>query len=126
LGLPNVYVLGFRPIFVFLKTPAQTKLLNLDFQVSKYKTVYMFGKVTSSQKSDTIACIDELLEAVKIAHSKANNAEVKNIKIKKVLKTLFFKTFFNSKFIGCVVKLCFSSEIQFNKLNCYVCNTVKA
>lgn len=63
--------------------PAQTELLNLDFQVGKYETVYTSGKVTSSQKSDMIARIDELLEAVKIARSKANNAEVKNVKVGK-------------------------------------------
>ncbi|GAB4403592.1 MAG: hypothetical protein OHK0053_28460 [Microscillaceae bacterium] len=63
------------------KHPAQTELLYLDFQVGKYETVYFSGKVTPAQKDLMLKRLDQLLEAVKIARSKANTAEVKNIKL---------------------------------------------
>ncbi len=63
--------------------PAQTEILNLDFQVGKYETVYTSGKLTATQKAELINRVNQLLEAVKIARSKANNAEVKSIKIGK-------------------------------------------
>lgn len=63
------------------KHPAQTELLYLDFQVGKYETTYSSGKITSTQKVTLIKRIDDLLEAVKVARSKANHAEVNNIKI---------------------------------------------
>lgn len=61
--------------------PAQTELLNLDIQVGKYETTYFSGKVTASQKKEMLDRIGKLLEATKIARSKANNAQVKNTKI---------------------------------------------
>lgn len=63
------------------KHPAQTELLYLDFQVGKYETTYFSGKVTMAQKAELLKRIDVLLEAVKTARAKANNVEVKNMKI---------------------------------------------
>ncbi len=65
--------------------PAQTELLYLDYQVGKYETTYFSGKITLSQKALLLKRIDNLLEAVKVARTKANNVEVKNIKIGKKL-----------------------------------------
>lgn len=61
--------------------PAQTELLYLDFQVGKYETTYTSGKITPAQKASLLKKIDDLLEAVKIARSKANNIDVNNVKI---------------------------------------------
>lgn len=63
------------------KHPAQTELLYLDFQVGKYETTYLSGKITPTQKSQLLKRIDDLLEGVKVARAKANNVEVNNIKI---------------------------------------------
>jgi hypothetical protein len=63
--------------------PAQTELVSLDVQVGKYQTTYFSGKVTPSQKTKMLNRIDQLLEAIKIARSKANSVEVNNIKIGK-------------------------------------------
>ncbi|TAF67023.1 MAG: hypothetical protein EAZ55_04995 [Cytophagales bacterium] len=61
--------------------PAQTELLYLDFQVGKYETTYFSGKISATQKTTLIKKIDDLLEAIKVARSKANNVEVNNTKI---------------------------------------------
>ncbi|WP_027003718.1 hypothetical protein [Hugenholtzia roseola] len=58
------------------KHPAQTELLNLDFQVGKYETTYFSGKVSVAQKNEMVRRIEKLLEAVKVARAKANNVEV--------------------------------------------------
>ncbi len=63
------------------KHPAQTELLNIDFQVGKYETTYFSGKVTPTQKAQLINRLEELIESVKIARSKANNVNVKNVKL---------------------------------------------
>ncbi len=63
------------------KHPAQTELLYLDIQVGKYETVYSSGKLASTQKAQLVKRIEALLEAVKIARSKANHAEVTNIQV---------------------------------------------
>jgi hypothetical protein len=60
--------------------PAQTELLYLDFQVGKYETTYTSGKITMAQKATLLKRIEDLLESVKIARSKANNVEVNNLK----------------------------------------------
>lgn len=61
--------------------PAQTELLYLDFQVGKYETVYTSGRIPVTHKNEMTQRVNQLLEAVKVARSKANNVEVKNIKI---------------------------------------------
>lgn len=63
------------------KHPAQTELLYLDHQVGKYETVYSSGRLTLSQRKELTQRISTLIEGVKIARSKANNAEVTNIKV---------------------------------------------
>jgi len=60
--------------------PAQTELLYLDFQIGKYETVYKSGRIPLTKKKKMLNRINNLLEATKIARSKANNVEVKNIK----------------------------------------------
>ena len=61
--------------------PAQVDLINIDRQVGEYLTVYKSGKITPFQKSQLLEKIDNLIDAVKKARSKANESEVKNIKI---------------------------------------------
>lgn len=63
------------------KHPAQTELLYLDHQVGKYETVYSSGRLSLTQKATMLKRIDSLLEGVKIARSKANDAEVNQVKI---------------------------------------------
>lgn len=61
--------------------PAQTELLYLDYQIGKYETTYFSGKVTTVQKVKILKRLEALIEQVKIARSKANGAEVKNIQL---------------------------------------------
>lgn len=63
------------------KHPAQTEIMNVDFQVGKYETTQFSGKITPIQKSQLLAKIEKLIEAVKIARTKANNVELKETKI---------------------------------------------
>lgn len=63
------------------KHPAQTELMQLNFQVGKYETTYTSGRVSSAQKATLLKRLDTLLEAIKVARAKANQAEVKNIKL---------------------------------------------
>ncbi len=65
------------------KHPAQTEILNIDYQVGKYETTYFSGKITPVQKTQLISKLEKMIEAVKIARTKANNVEVKNIKLAK-------------------------------------------
>lgn len=61
--------------------PAQTELLNLDFQVGKYATTYFSGKVTTTQRKVMLERLDKLVEATKIARTKANDVQVEEVKI---------------------------------------------
>ncbi len=63
------------------KHPAQTELLNIDFQVGKYETTYFSGRLTPIQRHRLVDKLENLIEAVKIARSKANNVEAKQIKL---------------------------------------------
>lgn len=63
------------------KHPAQTELVSLDFQVGRYETTYLSGRITLTQKNKLVENIEQLIEAVKIARSKANNVEVNNVKL---------------------------------------------
>ena len=63
------------------KHPAQTELLNLDFQVGRYETTYFSGRITPTQKGKLLEKLEQLIEAVKIARAKANNVETKNVKL---------------------------------------------
>ena len=61
--------------------PAQAELTHIDEQVGTMTTDYKTGRVTPRQKSEWLERIDELIGAVKKARSRANQAEVINIKI---------------------------------------------
>lgn len=61
--------------------PAQVDLVTIDRQVGEYLTIYKSGKITPFQKSQLLEKIDKLIDAVKQARSKANESEVKNMKI---------------------------------------------
>lgn len=61
--------------------PAQTELLHLDFQVGKYETTHTSGRITIAQKNALLERVEQLIEAIKIARSKANSVEVKNMKV---------------------------------------------
>ena len=63
------------------KHPAQTELLNLDFQVGKYLTTYFSGKITQTQKSTLVEKLEQFIEAVKVARAKSNNVDVINVKL---------------------------------------------
>ena len=63
------------------KHPAQTELLNIDFQVGKYETTYFSGKITPTQKARLVGRLESLIESVKLARAKANNVEVNNVKV---------------------------------------------
>jgi hypothetical protein len=65
------------------KHPAQTELLSLDFQVGKYETTYLSGKISVVQKNEMVKRIEKMIEAVKIARAKANNVDVVNIALGK-------------------------------------------
>jgi hypothetical protein len=74
--------------------PAQTELLYLDQQIGKYETTYFSGKVTPTQKNEILKRVDKLLEAVKVARSKANNVEVNNMKVGKKIFDFIHKDIF--------------------------------
>ena len=63
------------------KHPAQTELINIDFQVGRYETTYFSGRITPKQKKSLVDKLEKFIESVKMARSKANNVEVKNIKL---------------------------------------------
>jgi len=68
------------------KHAAQVQLVSIDRQVGKYETVYKSGKITPAEKSTLLGRIDDLIDTVKRARAKANQAEVKNVKVaKKIL-----------------------------------------
>jgi hypothetical protein len=61
--------------------PAQVQLDYVDTQVGQYDTTYKSGKITPKQKSDLLAKIDNIIDAVKRARAKANQAEIVEMKI---------------------------------------------
>ncbi|MEO0898878.1 MAG: hypothetical protein AAFY71_20870 [Bacteroidota bacterium] len=63
------------------KHPAQTEIMNIDFQVGKYETTYFSGRITPTQKNRLLDRLEKLIEAVKVARSRANNVEVNQIKL---------------------------------------------
>jgi hypothetical protein len=56
--------------------PAQVEKVTKDKTVGKYQTVYKSGKITPLAKSKMLSRLDVLLLAIKIARSKANQAEI--------------------------------------------------
>ena len=65
--------------------PAQIAKMTKDEQVGTWETVYRSGKITPAQKSKLLSRIDALIDAVKRARAKANQAEVKQMKVGKAL-----------------------------------------
>jgi len=63
--------------------PAQIAKVVKDVQVGTWETLYRSGKITPAQKSDLLYRIDNLINAVKRARAKANEAEVVQMKIGK-------------------------------------------
>lgn len=63
--------------------PAQVQLVSEDKQVGQYETIYTSGRITPRQKADLIERIESLLDKVKRARAKANQAEVIDVKIGK-------------------------------------------
>lgn len=63
--------------------PAQVVKLTKDVQVGTWETTCKSGRITPAQKSDLLGRIDSLIDAVKQARSKANEADVKQIKVGK-------------------------------------------
>lgn len=63
--------------------PAQVEIISEDVQVGKYETIYKTGKISPARKSEMLTKIDGLIDAVKRARAKANQAEVVNTKIGK-------------------------------------------
>jgi hypothetical protein len=63
--------------------PAQVNLVNVDKQVGRWETTYRSGRISSAQKSNLLERIDVLLVSVKKARSRANQAEVLQMKIGK-------------------------------------------
>ena len=61
--------------------PAQVVKVVKDVQVGKWETLYKSGKITPLQKSTLLSRIDQLLDAVKRARAKANQAEVVQMKV---------------------------------------------
>ena len=61
--------------------PAQVDLVTLDKQVGEYETIYKSGKITPYQKAQLLERIDNLITAIKISRAKANEAEVKQMKL---------------------------------------------
>lgn len=78
------------------KHPAQTEIMNVDYQVGKYETTQFSGKITPLQKSNLIARIEKIIEGVKIARTKANNVEVKETKIASDIFDYINKDLFNA------------------------------
>jgi hypothetical protein len=63
--------------------PEQVEMVSEDVQVGKYETIYRTGKISPARKSEMLAKIDGLIDKVKRARAKANQAEVINTKIGK-------------------------------------------
>jgi len=63
--------------------PAQVEVIAEDVQIGKYETTYRTGKISPARKSEMLAKVDGLIDAVKRARAKANQAEVTNVKIGK-------------------------------------------
>lgn len=70
------------------KHPAQVKESTKDNVVGKFTLIKRSGAVTAVQKSEAIKLVDELLIEIKKARMRANETEVVNRDIGKVLTTL--------------------------------------
>ncbi len=69
------------PVQATKEFPAQVVKVTKDVQVGSWETIYKSGRITPLQKSKVLTRIDQLIDAVKTARAKANEAEVKQIKV---------------------------------------------
>ncbi len=65
--------------------PAQVQAVSEDVPVARITTQHWSGMITSAQKSDLLARIDQLLRAVKRARQRANMADVEKREIGKTI-----------------------------------------
>lgn len=63
--------------------PAQVQLVKKDVQVGKWNTFHKSGKITPAEKSELLSRIDLVIDAIKRARARANQAEVKQVHIGK-------------------------------------------
>ena len=78
-----------KPVVLYPATdkhPAQVQLIQEDIIVGNWTTVHFSGKITPAEKSNVLARIDNLIDAVKKARARANNTEIDSSK--KIGKTL--------------------------------------
>jgi hypothetical protein len=67
------------------KHPAQAQVIMDEVQVGKYDTLYFTGRVSPAEKSDLLTRVDDLVLAVKQAREKANQTQVKQVKLGEAL-----------------------------------------
>lgn len=67
------------------KHPAQVKEVTDDVMVGTYKSMHFSGESHPGEKANSLGRIDRLIEAVKRARMKANEVEVKDMKIGKAI-----------------------------------------
>jgi hypothetical protein len=67
------------------KFPAQTEILQDDVQVGTWSIVHKSGALAVTEKADMITRLDILLRAVKTARMRANDIEIKSVKMGKRL-----------------------------------------
>jgi len=60
---------------------AQAQLIQVAVQVGKYSTTYKSGRITPAEKHNLLSKIDLMIDGIKIARSKANLAQVKQVEL---------------------------------------------
>jgi len=63
------------------KHPAQVEKVVREIQIGTYSEVQQSGEMQPGEKADLLGRVDKLIESVKKARSKANEAEVDEAKI---------------------------------------------
>jgi len=61
------------------KHPAQVDIVQIERQVGRYETEFSSGRLSSKQKADLLNRVDRLIDAIKKARAKANQAEVTHV-----------------------------------------------
>lgn len=89
-SIPNVIVQATQ------HHPAQVQISTRDDVVGRYTTTRRSGAATALQKAEGLKRIDELLVELKQARTRANEAEVANVKISSVLLPLLLEPFASS------------------------------
>ncbi len=74
--------------------PAQVEMITKDIQVGEWKTIYQSGRITPAQKSELLGRIESLIDSVKRARARANQTEVKQMKIGKKIFDFINKDIF--------------------------------